>query len=41
MFEGNIMTFNPGRDKNCHALASLSDVRDLLKEFKSQSETSA
>jgi len=36
MFEGNIMTFNPGWDKHCHPLASFSDVRDILKEFKSQ-----
>lgn len=36
MFEGNIMTFNPGWDKNCNTLESFSDVRELLKEFQSQ-----
>ncbi len=36
MFEGNIMTFNPGWDKSCNTLESFSDVRELLKEFKSQ-----
>lgn len=36
MFEGNIMTFNPGWDKNCKTLESYTDVRDLLKEFESQ-----
>jgi len=34
MFEGNIMTFNPGWDKNCHLLESYTDVRVLLKEFE-------
>jgi predicted lactoylglutathione lyase len=36
MFEGNILTFNPGWDKNCNSLTSFTDVRELLKEFKSQ-----
>jgi len=36
MFEDNILTFNPGWDKNCNTLESFSDVRDLLKEFESQ-----
>ncbi len=36
MFEGNIMTFNPGWDKSCNTLESFTDVRELLKEFKSQ-----
>jgi predicted lactoylglutathione lyase len=36
MFEGNIMTFNPGWDKSCNTLESFSDVRELLKEYKSQ-----
>ena len=34
MFEGNIMTFNPGWDKNCNTLSSFSDVREILKEFE-------
>ena len=36
MFEGNIMTFNPGWDKNCKKLDSFTDVRELLKEFEVQ-----
>ena len=36
MFEGNIMTFNPGWDKDCKKLASYTDVRELLKEFEAQ-----
>ncbi len=36
MFEENIMTFNPGWDKNCNPLESFTDVRELLKEFESQ-----
>lgn len=36
MFEGNIMTFNPGWDKNCKTLESYKDVRVLLKEFEAQ-----
>jgi len=36
MFTGNIMTFNPGWDKDCQQLESFSDVRDLLKNFASQ-----
>jgi len=36
MFEGNMMTFNPGWDKNCQTLESFSDVRELLAKFKSQ-----
>lgn len=36
MFERNIMTFNPGWDKNCHKLDSFTDVRDLQRELKAQ-----
>ena len=36
MFEGNIMTFNPGWDKNCKVLESYTDIRELLKEFEDQ-----
>jgi hypothetical protein len=36
MFDANIMTFNPGWDKDCKALESYTDVRVLLKEFESQ-----
>lgn len=36
MFEGNIMTFNPGWDNKCKTLESYADVRELLKEFEVQ-----
>ena len=36
MFEGNIMTFNPGWDKDCKTLESYTDIRELLKEFEAQ-----
>lgn len=36
MFESNIMTFNPGWDKDCQPLESFTDVRQLLAQFKSQ-----
>ncbi|WDE09886.1 VOC family protein [Thalassomonas haliotis] len=36
MFKGNIMTFNPGWDKNGNTLASYTDVRELLKAFEAQ-----
>lgn len=36
MFEGNIMTFNPGWDQNCKSLESYTDVRELLKAFEAQ-----
>ncbi|WP_076536655.1 VOC family protein [Shewanella sp. UCD-KL21] len=36
MFEGNMLTFNPGWDKNGKPLESFADVRDVLKEFESQ-----
>lgn len=36
MFEKNILTFNPGWDKNGHTLESFADVRDLQRAFKTQ-----
>jgi predicted lactoylglutathione lyase len=39
MFEDNIMTFNPGWDKNCNTLESYTDVRELLKEFEAKDVT--
>jgi len=36
MFEKNIMTFNPGWDKNGNKLDSFTDVRDLQRELKAQ-----
>ncbi|NQZ30003.1 MAG: VOC family protein [Oceanospirillaceae bacterium] len=34
MFEGNILTFNPGWGNKCQALGSFTDVRELHKNFK-------
>lgn len=34
MFEGNLMTFNPGWDQDAQPLDSFTDVRDLQKELK-------
>ncbi len=34
MFENNIMTFNPGWDKDCKTLDTFDDVRKLHKKFK-------
>ena len=36
MFETNILTFNPGWDKDCKKLESFIDVRELHKKFKSE-----
>lgn len=34
MFEGNILTFNPGWDGNAHELKSYTDIRVLQKQLK-------
>ncbi len=34
MFEKNILTFNPGWDKNGQTLESFTDVRELQRELK-------
>lgn len=36
MFEGNILTFNPGWDSNAQKLDAFTDVRDLQKQLKAQ-----
>jgi hypothetical protein len=35
MFEGNILTFNPGWDESAKALAEFDDVRSIQKHLKS------
>jgi lactoylglutathione lyase len=35
MFEGNILTFNPGWDQNANGLDSFTDVRDLHQQLSS------
>lgn len=34
MFEGNILTFNPGWDQDANNLGSFTDVRDLQRQLK-------
>ena len=36
MFEGNILTFNPGWDENAQNLEEFTDVRELQKQLKSK-----
>ncbi|PSK89785.1 VOC family protein [Taibaiella chishuiensis] len=36
MFEGNILTFNPGWDHNAQNLESFDDVRDIQRQLKSK-----
>jgi len=35
MFDRNMLTFNPGWDKECNTLESFVDVRQLLEKYKS------
>lgn len=35
MFEGNILTFNPGWDENARNLAEFDDVREIQNHLKS------
>src|SRR5688500_3821803 len=36
MFQGNILTFNPGWDQNANNLDKFDDVREIQKELKSK-----
>jgi catechol 2,3-dioxygenase-like lactoylglutathione lyase family enzyme len=36
MFEGNILTFNPGWDSDAKALDNYSDVREIQKHLKTE-----
>lgn len=36
MFEGNILTFNPGWDRSAQALAEFDDVREIQKRLQGQ-----
>ncbi len=38
MFEGNILTFNPGWDENAQNTASFKDVRDIQKHLKDKGQ---
>jgi len=36
MFEGNILTFNPGWDQDAQKLEEFTDVRELQRQLKAQ-----
>lgn len=36
MFDKNILTFNPGWDRNTQKLAAFTDVRELQRQLKAQ-----
>ncbi len=36
MFKGNILTFNPGWDKNGEKLDSFTDVREIQEKYRSE-----
>ena len=36
MFEGNMLTFNPGLDHNAQNLEDFTDVRDIKKAFEAK-----
>ena len=36
MFEGNILTFNPGWDENANNLEEFNDIREIQQHLKSQ-----
>ncbi len=37
MFEGNILTFNPGWDENAKNIEDFEDVREIQKQLKNKS----
>ncbi len=39
MFEGNILTFNPGWDQDAQELDAFSDVREIQEKLKTQGIT--
>lgn len=36
MFQGNILTFNPGWDENANHLENFDDIRDIQKHLKNK-----
>ena len=36
MFQGNLLTFNPGWDSNAQPLGQFADIRDLQRHLKHQ-----
>lgn len=41
LFEGNLLTFNPGWDQHCADLPDFTDVRDIQKALKAKGLTLA
>jgi len=41
MFEKNMLTFNPGWDRNCGTLADYDDVREIQRTLKARGLTPA
>jgi catechol 2,3-dioxygenase-like lactoylglutathione lyase family enzyme len=39
MFEGNLLTFNPGWDESARNLEAFDDIRDIQRELKSKGVT--
>lgn len=39
MFEGNVLTFNPGWDQQCNETASFTDVREIQSTLKNDGIT--
>ena len=39
MFQGNILTFNPGWDENAHNLEDFDDIREIQKHLKNSGLT--
>lgn len=39
MFEGNILTFNPGWDESANAVDPFSDIREIQKDLKEKGVT--
>lgn len=39
MFEGNILTFNPGWDENARNIEKFEDVREIQKQLRSKNIT--
>lgn len=35
MFQGNVLTFNPGWDENANDIEKFDDIRDIQKQLKS------
>ena len=39
MFQGNILTFNPGQDENASSIDNFDDIREIQKQLKNSGLT--